>query len=164
MTKYEGDKRTQRALAAYTNLVRASETVVTLLSRQLDSFGLTMAQFRALEALLHLGPMSQATLSEKLLCGQSSMALLIRRLEKRGLIVRRAHQRDQRSRVIHLTPEGQKKIATVFPRQAKLIRARMSALKKREQETLRRLCRKLGRGDPVRFLKELTKVDADDGE
>jgi hypothetical protein len=37
----------------------------------------------------------------------------------------------------------------------------MSALNNREQETLRRLCQKLGDGDPVKFVLELTAVDED---
>jgi MarR family 2-MHQ and catechol resistance regulon transcriptional repressor len=162
--KYTGDKDTQRALGAYANLVHAAESVNVLLGRQLDSFGLTMGQFRVLEGLLHAGPMSQVALSERLLCGHSNIVFLIGNLEKRGLVVRRAHERDKRSRMVHLTPGGQKLIARVFPLHADLIRAQMSALMNREQETLRRLCEKLGRGDPVRFALTLMRMDADEGE
>jgi MarR family 2-MHQ and catechol resistance regulon transcriptional repressor len=155
MAKYEGSKETKRALAAYTNLVRATESIVGLLTQQLDSFGLTMGQFRVLEALFHLGPMSQSDLCEKIMCSDGNMTFLIRKLVGQGLILRQTLERDKRSWTIHLTPEGQKLIAKVFPQHARVIRARMAALKNREQETLRRLCRKLGYGNPIRFLKEL---------
>jgi hypothetical protein len=43
----------------------------------------------------------------------------------------------------------------------KVVRARMNVLSNREQEMLRRLCRKLDLGNPMKFVRELTKVDAD---
>jgi MarR family transcriptional regulator, 2-MHQ and catechol-resistance regulon repressor len=159
MAKYEGSKETKRALAAYTNLVRATESIVGLLTQQLDSFGLTMGQFRVLEALFHLGPMSQSGLCDKIMCSDGNMTFLIRKLAERGLILRQTLERDKRSWTIHLTPDGQKLIAKVFPQHARVIRARMAALKNREQETLRHLCRKLGYGNPIRFLKELVIVE-----
>lgn len=162
--KYTGDKDTQRALGAYANLVYAAESVNVLLGRQLDAFGLTMGQFRVLEGLLHVGPMSQVALSERLLCGHSNIVFLIGKLEKRGLVVRRANDRDGRSKKVRLTAEGEKLIARVFPHHASLVLAQMSALMNREQETLRRLCEKLGRGDPVRFALTLMRGDAGEEE
>lgn len=152
------DKDTQRALGAYANLVHAAESVNVLLGRQLDSFGLTMGQFRVLEALLQRGPMSQVALSEKLFCGHSNIVFLIGNLEKRGLVVRPAHDRDGRSKMVRLTADGKKLIARVFPHHTRLVRAQMGALMKREQETLSRLCEKLGRGDPVRLVRELVSA------
>ena len=52
MTKYNVDRNRDAALGVYANLVRATDSVAALLSRQLDGFGLTMGQFRVLEALL----------------------------------------------------------------------------------------------------------------
>ncbi len=155
MAKYEGSKKTMRALAAYTNLVRATDSIVSLLNTQLASFGLTMGQFRVLEALHHLGPMSQSMLCEKLMCSDGNMTFLIRKLLGRGLILRETIKGGNIKWTIQLSPAGQKLIAKVFPQHARVIRARMAALKSREQETLRNLCRKLGYGNPVRFLREL---------
>ncbi len=66
-THYQGSKRDRTALNAYINLVRASETVLSRMGADLAEKGLTLGQFGALEALLHLGPMCQRELSEKLL-------------------------------------------------------------------------------------------------
>jgi MarR family transcriptional regulator, 2-MHQ and catechol-resistance regulon repressor len=159
MAKYEGSKETMRALAAYTNLVRATDSIVGLLTKQLDSFGLTMGQFRVLEAVLHVGPMSQSALCEKLMCSDGNMTFLIRKLMGRGLILRETIKGENIKWTIHLSPAGQKLIAKVFPQHARVIRARMAALKSREQETLRNLCRKLGYGNPGRFLRELVIVE-----
>ena len=67
-THFNGTEREVRALDAYIKLLRATESVVARLSHQLrDENGLTVSQFGALEALLHLGPMSQRDLGTKLL-------------------------------------------------------------------------------------------------
>ena len=72
-----------------------------------------------------------------------------------GLVVRKPHEGDKRVAEIHLTPDGQKLIAETFPLHAMLVRAQMSVLDTREQETLIRLCRKLTQGDPGKFILEL---------
>jgi len=162
MAEFTGDPRAQRALDAYRNMVRATESLGALLSRQLATFGLTLSQFELLAALLQGGPLSQAELVEALLSSNSNMNLVTGNLHKRGLVVRRAHERDRRKVMVHLTPAGQKLIAKVFPRHCKVVRARMSALLDREQETLRRLCEKLDLGNVMKFVSELTAVDEGD--
>src|SRR5271170_1500843 len=97
---------TKKALGAYTNLVRATESVQGLLDRQLGAVGLTMGQFQLLEALLHLGPMSPGTLCDKLFCGSSNLCLIVRNLERRVLVVSRADEKDERKKTVHLTPQG----------------------------------------------------------
>jgi len=47
---------------------------------------------------------------------------------------------------IHLTPEGHALIARVFPQHAKDIANELSVLRAEEQDELRRICRKLGKG------------------
>jgi len=60
--------------------------------------------------------------------------------------VRRERQKDDRRMiVIHLTPQGRKLIEGVFPEHAQAIKKEMSVLEPQEQESLRRICRKLGR-------------------
>jgi hypothetical protein len=46
---------------------------------------------------------------------------------------------------IHLTPRGRALIARVFPKHVEAVVKEMSALDPREQEALRRICRKLGK-------------------
>jgi MarR family transcriptional regulator, 2-MHQ and catechol-resistance regulon repressor len=161
VTKYNVDRDTERALAVYANLVRATASLEALLSRQLEGLGLTMGQFRVLEALLHLGPMSHAALCRRLLCGHGNMSVLIANLERRGLIGRKARSPSKHRKTPYLSPKGRKLIEEVFPFHARLVRAEMTALTNREQETLRRLCGKLGHGDPASFASELMRPEAD---
>lgn len=148
-------KKTHLALAAHTSMMQAKESLAAAQSHQLESFGLTMSQFRVLEALLCNGPLSQSEMSAVLFWGQSNTHFLVSKLEGWGLVVRKPLERDKRAWEIHLTPDGEKLIAEAFPLHAMLVRAQMSVLDVREQETLVRLCRKLTQGDPGRFILEL---------
>lgn len=145
-THYKGDAGTVRALNAYINLARASDSLFARLSPQLERDGLTTGQFGVLEALLHLGPMCQHTLGQKLLRSGGNVTLVVDNLEMRGWVRRERQESDRRMVVIHLTPAGRELIAKVFARHAKAIKKEMSVLKPEEQETLRRLARKLGLG------------------
>ena len=158
----KAESETEQVLSSYLALVRATESVGALLRRQLMSFDLTMSQFHVLEALLHLGPMSQKLLGEKLLCSESNVTVVVGNLEARGLVTRQGHEQDRRKVMVHLTGKGQKLVAQAFPKHVKLIRAQMSALNTREQDTLRRLCKKLGHGNPMKFVLEMTRVDSEE--
>jgi MarR family 2-MHQ and catechol resistance regulon transcriptional repressor len=148
-THFKGDSGTKRALNAFINLARASNSVLTRLSTDLERHGITTSQFGILETLLHLGPMCQRALGEKLLRSGGNITMVIDNLEKHGLVQRVRQKEDRRMIVIHLTAKGRKLISQVFPQHAKEIAREMNRLTANEQEELRRLCRKLGRGGEV---------------
>jgi MarR family 2-MHQ and catechol resistance regulon transcriptional repressor len=156
-THFEGSAETKRALNAFINLARATNSLQARLSVQLEGQGLTVGQFGVLEALLHLGPMTQCVLGEKLLRSGGNITLVIDNLEKHGLVRRERQTEDRRTIVIHLTPKGMRLIKRVFPAHAKMILKEMSQLEPKEQEDLRRLCRKLGTGG--RASSEATKKE-----
>lgn len=143
-THFQGNKDTVRALNAYINLERASDSVVRRLSAPLESQGLTLGQFGVMEALLHLGPLCQHELGKKLLRSGGNITLVVDNLEKHGWVRRVRQQNDRRMIQIQLTPDGRRLIARVFPAHARAITAEMSRLSAGEQDMLRRLCRKLG--------------------
>ena len=145
-THFEGSKNTVRALNAFINLARAFDSVVGRINPQLEEQGLTMGQFGVLEALLHLGPVCQHVLAQKLLRSGGNITLVIDNLEKHGWVRRERQKDDRRKVVIHLTQPGRRLIERVFPEHAAAIERELSSLDPREQEDLRRLCRKLGRG------------------
>jgi MarR family 2-MHQ and catechol resistance regulon transcriptional repressor len=72
--------------------------------------------------------------------------MVIDNLEKRGLVIRERDPEDRRYYAVHLTAEGTRTIASLFPRHAAGIVARMNVLTAAEQEILGSLCRKLGMG------------------
>jgi MarR family 2-MHQ and catechol resistance regulon transcriptional repressor len=166
-THFEGCEGMVRALNAYINLVRASDSVISKLTVHLESEGVTTGQFAVLEALFHLGPMCQHALAEKLLRSGGNMTLVVDNLQKRGWAKRVRSEKDRRMVQIHLTPKGKRLIARIFPEHAKAIARVMNELTPAEQEELRRIARKLGRGAEElcakRFKKE-THNDSDQAE
>jgi DNA-binding MarR family transcriptional regulator len=70
------------------------------------AYGLTGPQLWALKTLQHEGAMTVGALATALAVHQSSISILLDRLEQRGL-VRRVRQRpDRRSVRVELTPRG----------------------------------------------------------
>ena len=97
-----------------------------------------------LEILLHLGPLSPGELKTKLLTTGGNITMILDNLEKRGLVHRERHRDDKRRLTVPLTAEGRRRIESIFPGHVKAIVAEMSILTAAEQETLGRLCRRLG--------------------
>jgi MarR family 2-MHQ and catechol resistance regulon transcriptional repressor len=142
-THYKGSREEVRALNAFVKLVRASESVSARIHRHLADDGLTVSQFGVLEAIHHLGPLSQSEIAKKVLKSTGNITLVVDNLEKRDL-VKRERQQDRRYFAVRLTTKGRKLIGAVFPRHASKIREEMGVLSSAEQEVLGKLCRKLG--------------------
>lgn len=143
-THYKGSAREVRALDTFVKLTRATETLGGQLQRHLASLEITPPQFAVLEALLHVGPMSQSELGRKLLRSNPNMTALLDNLERDKRIQRERSPEDRRVVVVSLTPEGRRVIERVFPAHAAHVAALMGALSAEEQETLGALCKKLG--------------------
>jgi MarR family transcriptional regulator, 2-MHQ and catechol-resistance regulon repressor len=143
-THFKGSTEIMQALDAYIKLVRASESVTSRVVRHLDDDGLTVSQFGVLEALLHLGPLSQRELAQKILKSGGNVTMVVDNLEKRGLVTRERDEEDRRLYRITLTPAGRKLIKSIFPRHAGKIASQMNVLTKEELKNLGALCRKLG--------------------
>lgn len=156
-THFKGCKEAVRALNAYINLMRASDSLIGRMTARLESQGLTIGQFGILEALYHLGPMCQKTLGEKLLRSGGNITMIVDNLEKHGWVRRERQKKDRRMVTIRLKPEGEKLIARVMPRHAEMIVKEMDRLTPAEQEELRRICRKFGKGGEKLCTERLTK-------
>ena len=144
-TKYKGTQKEIRALNAFINFMRAADSVGSRLSRLLAKHGLTTSQFGALEALYHLGPLSQNDLGSKLLKTSGNITMVVDNLEKRALVKRVRSPEDRRSVSVTLTKDGGSLIESIFPQHVGSIVAEFEVLNPGEQEVLRHLCRKLGR-------------------
>jgi MarR family 2-MHQ and catechol resistance regulon transcriptional repressor len=144
---------------AYRDLRRAVAKLTVLHEKQLRGFQLTATQYDLLEALLYAGPATLTEVAERILCTQSNATVVAGNCVKRGWIVLRTKANDRRKLTVHLTPEGRRLIATVFPLYAKMVRAQMCALNYSQQQALSRLCQKLAEGDAVRFVLEITRPD-----
>lgn len=143
-TRYDGTPEETRALDAYIKLQRAAETVVTRTTAHLSAYNLTVSQFGVLEALYHLGTLSQRDLAQKLLKSTGNISIVLKNLEKRGLITRERNPADIRTMQVRISAAGRDLIAGFFDQHVAGIVDEMSILTAAEQGELARLCRKLG--------------------
>lgn len=143
-THYRGSDEEKRTLNAFIKLMRATESVNNRLNRHLAEADLTISQFGVLEALLHIGPLNQKALGEKLLKSGGNITLVIDNLEKCGHVERNRDPEDRRSMLISLTDEGRTFIKSFFPRHLKQIMREFSVLSPAEKDQLAEICRKLG--------------------
>src|SRR3990172_2953329 len=135
-SNYKGSKKEASALNAFVKLMRAAESVSSRVHAHLAKAGLTISQFGVLEALYHLGPLSQAEIAKKILKSSGNITMVIDNLEKRGLVKRERNQEDRRYYSISLTSAGKKTIASLFPSHAGRIVQEMNVLSASEQDTL----------------------------
>jgi MarR family 2-MHQ and catechol resistance regulon transcriptional repressor len=147
-TRYDGRPAEVRALDAYIKLTRATSAVGARLQPGLARVGLTPTQLGVLEALLHLGPLGQRVLADKLLMSGGNVTTVVDNLERRGLVRRERRGDDRRNVTVHLTPPGRRLIASIFPAHVRAIVDAFSGLSAAEQETLGRLAKKLGLSQP----------------
>jgi MarR family 2-MHQ and catechol resistance regulon transcriptional repressor len=145
-SRHKGSSRQRRALAAYINLLRATNAVTSQSMKNLDAHGLTPSQFAVLEALYHVGPMCLSDLARKILRTSGNLTMVVDNLEKSGMVRRIQNSQDRRFISVEITEKGSKLIAAIFPEHAAQIAELMSRLTADEQNTLRELCRKLGTG------------------
>ncbi|MGA7626060.1 MAG: MarR family transcriptional regulator [Candidatus Acidiferrales bacterium] len=154
---FQGAEDAVRALSAYINLVRASDSVISKTTAHLESEGVTGGQFAVLEALLHLGPMCQHSIAKKLLRSGGNITLVVDNLEKQGWVKRKRQEKDRRMVEIHLTPRGRRLITRIFPEHARIVARVMSELTPAEQDDLRRIAGKLGRGAEELCIERLNR-------
>lgn len=143
-THFKGTPSEQRTLNAFIKLMRATESLNSRLNKHLSDADLTVSQFGTLEALLHLGPLNQRTIGEKLLKSGGNVTMVIDNLERCGHVKRKKDPNDRRAVLIHLTPKGKSFIKDFFPKHLEKIKEEFSVFSEEEKEKLADLCKKLG--------------------
>ena len=143
MAGYAGTPEERLALRTFVKLVRTANALSARLNRPLADAGLTESQFGVLEALLHLGPLHQRELAEKILRTNGNVTLVVDHLEKRGLVRRERGSADRRYIKVHLTGAGEDLVKGLFPAHAARLAGELSVLSEQEQRELGRLCRRL---------------------
>lgn len=138
------DEATKAAVRAYVKLMRATHAVSARTLPRLAEAGLTHTQLGVLEALLHLGPLTQRDLTRKVLTSPGNLTDVIDKLARRGLVERVACPEDRRSVRVVLTAPGRQFIEAIFPDHAHDIAAAMKGLGDADLARLDRLLRRLG--------------------
>lgn len=131
------------SLKCFVQLLRSSEQLSNEVHKHLHQYGLTVSQFGVLEALYHLGPLSQKELAQKILKTSGNLTTVITNLERETLVTRKRSSDDRRYYSVQLTQKGEKLLDVIFPLHAKRIATQMKTLSQSEQITLGNLCKKL---------------------
>jgi MarR family transcriptional regulator, 2-MHQ and catechol-resistance regulon repressor len=145
-THFIGSRAEMRTLDTFIKLTRCTNSILSRLSERNTVGDLTPSQFAVLEALYHLGPMTQGEVSMKVLKSGSNMTTVIDNLERDELVRRERDVKDRRVIHVHLTEAGTSKLKAVLPRHVMALVEEFSVLSASEQETLGELCKKLGKG------------------
>jgi len=100
---------------------------------------LTSVQYAAMVVLQQAPGVNQRQLGDELDLDRSTIADLVARMVRNGLIERTDDPADKRSYVLFLTAAGKKQLATLRPRVASVERILTAALTPQESSELRRL-------------------------
>ena len=145
-THYSGNRAELRTLDTFIKLTRCTNSLLGRLAERNTVGDLTWSQFAVLEALYHLGPLTQGEISTKVLKSGSNITTVIDNLERDGLVRRERDAQDRRVIHVHLTEAGTRKVEAVFPGHVVALVEEFKVLSASEQETLGELCKKLGKG------------------
>src|SRR5260370_6281262 len=125
-------------------LARCNRALRQIAEHSIAEAGLCLSDFAALEALLHKGPLTITEIQAKVLLASGRMKAAVDRLERKGLIIRKATPSDRRAKVLELTPEGKRVVEAAFRRHAEELEAAMAILNGTEKHQLHALVKKLG--------------------
>jgi MarR family 2-MHQ and catechol resistance regulon transcriptional repressor len=125
-------------------LSRCHRAVSQIAERSIAEARLGLSDFAALEALLHKGPLTITEIQAKVPLASGSMTAAVDRLERKGLVNRRAAPSDRRAKVLELTPEGERVVEAAFRRHAVELEAVIAILSGTEKRRLYGLLKKLG--------------------
>jgi MarR family 2-MHQ and catechol resistance regulon transcriptional repressor len=110
---------------------------------RMQKLGLTMTEFSVLSVLYHGGPTPLGELSQRILLTGASTTYTVKKLERRGLLLREPLQEDHRVVMGRITEKGRKLLAEVFPLHTKDLTQATRGLSIAEKQTISDLLRKL---------------------
>ncbi len=143
-TKFKGSKKEVTALDTYIKLQRATETLRSKINKRLVEFKITENQFYCLDAIYHLGPLTQRELGEKLSRSGGNITLVVDNLEKNNLVKRVRDKKDRRKYFVVLTNKGEKIFNKVFSVFLNMLVEELNSISEKDKKKLQRLCKKVG--------------------
>jgi DNA-binding MarR family transcriptional regulator len=169
--------RVGRAWAMYLELCATAEWIERKLKAPLDVFGLTREEFRLMLMLYRGGPLSIGEGAEKLGRLRVNLEETIRRAEEFGWVrleswilppaevketrlpksQRGRPRRGLRVTRVTLTPQGERLIGNVLPKQEQIVKSLLCEMNSRDMDTLARICRKLRGSELLPFWGEVIR-------
>lgn len=130
------------ALSTLITFTRAEHAIHKKELETIKKSGLTTAQFGVLEALYNKGDLRICEIIEKILTTSGNITVVIKNLEKDGLVKKNLDPKDKRSTIISITDKGKEIIEDILPNHLENISEIFSILTEEEQITLKNILRK----------------------
>ena len=140
----DGGNRDRKAtLQLVIALGRAYQALEQGVRAQMAEHGLGMTEFAVLEVLYHKGALPLGELRDRILVTGASTTYVVKKLEERDLLRRRACAEDQRIVFGELTAKGKALIDRLFPVHVERLQELMAPLSAAEKREAARLLRRL---------------------
>jgi DNA-binding MarR family transcriptional regulator len=95
-------------------LRRCHQIAVAVFLDECEAFELTPLQFAVLDSLHGKGPQDQVTLGGTVALDRTTISLVLRKLEQRGLVRRAISAQDQRAKIVTITAAGKTLVKTAL--------------------------------------------------
>lgn len=138
------DISVEKNSCVHANIVfrQAARTVELNTGEAVRQSGLTQTQFGILDVLYCIGDMTISGIKEKTLATSGNMTVVLKNMERDGLIVRKICPNDKRSFEFSITEKGKHKFEEVLPKHRALLDEVFSIYTKAEREQLITLLKK----------------------
>jgi len=144
--KYESDKdnnyKTNLNLSTLIVFTRAEQKIHKMEYETMKAGGLTTSQFAVLEILYSKGDLKICEIIEKILTTSGNVTVVIKNLEKDGLVSKNIDPEDKRSMLISITDKGKKIMDEIFPKHIDNINNIFSILTTEEKLELKKILKK----------------------
>lgn len=139
------DQAKNESLDLYVALTRATQWLNAHTERDIRQYGLTRTEFGVLELLYHKGSQPIQQICGKVLMSSGNITYVVDKLEKKGLVARRASTEDRRLIYAEITNKGEQFIEEVFPKHTEVIEQAMAGLSPEEKSVAAQLLKNLGK-------------------
>ncbi|RWR13613.1 MarR family transcriptional regulator [Siminovitchia fortis] len=132
------------SLKSFVVLMKAAKSMQEKIKQDVSNYGVNLSEFTVLEALYHKGQMTVQQICSKVLIASGSMTYVIDKLEKKGMLERKACPEDRRVVHLMLTEAGKAFMEKVFPKHQQLIEDIFGDVSEKEKEMLIDLLKRIG--------------------
>jgi MarR family transcriptional regulator, lower aerobic nicotinate degradation pathway regulator len=124
-------------------LRRCHQIAVAIFLDECQAFDLTPLQYVTLAALATHGPLDKATIGGVVALDRTTIAVVVKNIEQRGLVTTRPSEQDRRAKLIKITAKGLNLVSSVQTQVAKAQERTVAPLTPGERAELLRLLRKI---------------------
>ena len=144
--KYKSNKdnnyKTNLNLSTLIVFTRAEQKIHKMEYETIKAGGLTNSQFAVLEVLYSKGDLKICEIIEKILTTSGNVTVVIKNLEKDGLVSKKIDPEDKRSMLISITDKGKKVMDEIFPKHVDNINKIFDILTIEEKLELKKILKK----------------------